>query len=321
MEAMAQVACALTGRTDSSPVLEDMRVPAADRRPAGRTTTIRLAALVRDGETVDVVIRSGETEFRRRPLPGPCSGSAGPELPTRRTSSENIGLPAVPIDPAGELYGPVLFQGEPVPAAASPTGRPAPGTRWRSCPRVPRHAVVRAVPAQDLLLADPGTRDAVMHAIQCCVPDATLLPAAIEKLHLAGAPTQDAEFVVLDAVERSQDGDSYVYDVDVLDPSGRLVERWEGLTAAGGPQARRPGTVAARAARPVRRTARWSGVLGGTGRGRRRATEAADGDAGRARTALAVGTGTGQRRRPCGTGRTAGRRRTASRCPRRTAPG
>ena len=68
-----------------------------------------------------------------------------------------------------------------------------------------------------------------MHGLQCCVPDATLLPEGIERLHLAQRDDQDVEFVVLDATERYQDGDSYCYDVDVLDPSGRLVERWEGL--------------------------------------------------------------------------------------------
>jgi enediyne polyketide synthase len=36
--------------------------------------------------------------------------------------------------------------------------------------------------------------------------------------------------VVLHGRERSRDGDSYVWDVDVRDASGRLVERWTGLT-------------------------------------------------------------------------------------------
>src|SRR6185437_11503177 len=35
--------------------------------------------------------------------------------------------------------------------------------------------------------------------------------------------------VVLDARERHHDGDSYTYDLDVRDPDGTLVERWEGL--------------------------------------------------------------------------------------------
>jgi enediyne polyketide synthase len=82
---------------------------------------------------------------------------------------------------------------------------------------------------QDQLLADPGTRDAVMHTLQCCVPDATLLPQSVERLYLAAPDDQHVELVLLDARERSQDGDSYVYDIDVLDPSGRVIERWEGL--------------------------------------------------------------------------------------------
>ena len=35
--------------------------------------------------------------------------------------------------------------------------------------------------------------------------------------------------MTLHATERSQDGDTYVYDLDVRDPAGTLVERWEGL--------------------------------------------------------------------------------------------
>jgi enediyne polyketide synthase len=69
-----------------------------------------------------------------------------------------------------------------------------------------------------------------MHAIQCCVPDATLLPQGVEKIYLADRADQDGEYVVLDARERSQDGDSYTYDLEVRDPSGGVVERWEGLT-------------------------------------------------------------------------------------------
>ncbi|WP_267887191.1 polyketide synthase dehydratase domain-containing protein [Thermobifida halotolerans] len=69
-----------------------------------------------------------------------------------------------------------------------------------------------------------------MHALQACVPDATLLPQGIERLHLAARADQDVEYVVLDARERGQDGDSYVYDIDVRDGTGTLVERWEGLT-------------------------------------------------------------------------------------------
>jgi enediyne polyketide synthase len=82
----------------------------------------------------------------------------------------------------------------------------------------------------DLVLADPGTRDALMHSIQCCVPDATLLPAGIEQLRLADpGRIADTAQVTMHARERSRTGDTYHYDLDVYDPAGHVVEQWRGL--------------------------------------------------------------------------------------------
>ncbi|MFC5288139.1 SDR family NAD(P)-dependent oxidoreductase [Actinokineospora guangxiensis] len=225
MEAMTQTAAAASGR-DGAPTLEDVEFLRPIVVRPGASTKIRIAALVRDTDTVDVVIRSQETgystdHFRatlRLPRPELVdSGDAG--LPD---------LPVVPIDPSTELYGGVMFQGKRFQRVLSYRKSSA------------RHAVAElatSTPApwfaaylsQELLLADPGTRDAVMHAIQCCVPDGTLLPQGIERLHLSERRAQDVPFVVMDARERFQDGDSYTYDVDVRTPDGELVERWEGL--------------------------------------------------------------------------------------------
>jgi enediyne polyketide synthase len=106
-----------------------------------------------------------------------------------------------------------------------------------------------------LLLGDPGTRDAFMHAIASCVPDATLVPTAIRRLYparLTGHPGEDSghrsagaghpqdaaghppaagetrKFIVY-AAERRRAGDTHTYDVDVYAAEGRLLERWEGL--------------------------------------------------------------------------------------------
>ncbi|RKT19443.1 enediyne polyketide synthase [Streptomyces sp. 1114.5] len=226
MEAMAQVAAAVSGH-QGPPLLEDVEF----RRPVvvrpGGSTTIRIAALVRSPETVDVVLRSEDTDFAadhfRATLRYPR-----PELPGTPVPA-GFGLPPVQVDPVTELYGSVLFQGK----------RFQRLLEYRRASA--RHALAEisttaqtpwfaAFLPQDQLLADPGTRDAMMHAIQCCVPDATLLPESIERLWLADRADQDAEYVVLDARERSQDGDRYVYDLDVRTPSGTVVERWEGLT-------------------------------------------------------------------------------------------
>ncbi|MDH6124904.1 type I polyketide synthase [Kitasatospora sp. GP82] len=226
MEAMTQVAAAVGGH-DGPPLLEDVEF----RRPVvvrpGSSTTIRLAALVRDPETVEVVLRSEETgyaadHFRARlrfPRPEPISERAFAEAQ----------LPAVPVDPVAELYGGVLFQGkrfQRLLAYRRAAARHALAEISTSTPA----AWFAAFLPQQQRLADPGTRDAMMHALQCCVPDATLLPQSIERLWLADPADQDTEYVLLDARERAQDGDSYVYDLDVRTPDGRLVERWEGLT-------------------------------------------------------------------------------------------
>ncbi|MEX5717412.1 type I polyketide synthase [Geodermatophilus maliterrae] len=224
MEAMTQVASALTGTT-GVPVLSGVEFLRPITVRPGASTTIRLAALARDPETVDVVLRSEETGFSADHFRARLCFTR-PALPDLRSAPSS--LPKVVCDPVTELYGSVLFQGK----------------RFQRLLAYQHAAARRAIAEvacteqeswfatflpQERLLADPGTRDVVMHAIQCCVPDATLLPQAIEELHLADRATADLPHVVLDARERSQDGDSYTYDVDVRDPDGRLVERWTGL--------------------------------------------------------------------------------------------
>jgi enediyne polyketide synthase len=226
MEAMTQVATATLGRA-GTPVLQNVEFLRPIIVSPGRSTTIRLAALVRDADTVDVVIRSEETGFSADHFRARLNFARPAVL--GETVRRDVALPAVPVEPIHELYGTVLFQGKRFQRVV--------GYRRASA----RHAVAEIATTanvswfapflpQEQLLADPGTRDAMMHAIQCCVPDATLLPQGIEKLYLAEPGAQHDEYVLLDARERSQDADSYVYDLDVRNPDGTLVERWEGLT-------------------------------------------------------------------------------------------
>jgi enediyne polyketide synthase len=225
MEAMTQVATALTGRPEA-PLLSDVEFLRPIVVRPGGSTTIRIAALVRDARSVSVAIRSEETGFGadhfRARLTFPRPDTPAP------TGTVETDLPVVPVDPVAELYGGVLFQGKRFQRLLAYRRSAA------------RHAVAElstttpapwfaAFLSQERVLADPGTRDAVMHAIQCCVPDATLLPEGIERLYLAHPAEADTEVVVMDARERRQDGDSYTYDIDVLDPAGTVVERWEGL--------------------------------------------------------------------------------------------
>jgi enediyne polyketide synthase len=220
LEAMAQAAAAVTG-WPARPGFQDvefLRPVAADQ---SLTATIRIGALVgEDGERADMVIRSAETGFAAehvratfRPAPAPVAADAAPPRSAHLIEAE-------------DWYGPVFFQGERfqrvlgyrqltatscVAEISGGTGKP-----WFG-PMLPGR----------LTLADPGPRDAFMHAIQACVPDATLLPDRIERLMPATDPWP--ERLVLAARERSHDGDVYVYDLTVHDEAGRLLEQWRGL--------------------------------------------------------------------------------------------
>ncbi|MFD6076295.1 SDR family NAD(P)-dependent oxidoreductase [Streptomyces hydrogenans] len=223
MEAMVQVANAVTARNED-PILRDVEfLRPIVAQPTG--TTIRVAALVSHDDRVDVVIRSSETGFLADHFKGTV---LYPSEPLRETvASAAPDAPPVSLEPKSDLYGPVLFQGDRFQRVAAYRGLSA-----TQCEVELEHGretawFGRFLP-QDLLLGDPGTRDACMHAIQCCVPDATLLPEGIDNLHIAAADMTPAR-VVITARERERDGDRYVYDLDVRDLDGRLRERWHGL--------------------------------------------------------------------------------------------
>jgi enediyne polyketide synthase len=99
---------------------------------------------------------------------------------------------------------------------------------WKACAEVSSGAgdwFAPYLPAT-LVLGDPGARDAVLHSLQACVPGARLLPVAVERLSFAALPSGP---ITVYAHERRREGDTFVYDVDVRDAGGDLVERWEGL--------------------------------------------------------------------------------------------
>ncbi|MBB6420832.1 type I polyketide synthase [Streptomyces sp. AK010] len=226
MEAMCQVAAAATGWS-GVPVLEDVRFLRPVVVPPDGTARVRIAATVTDADTVEVVLHTEESgfvaeHFRARLV---FSGQPAPEGPP---TLRGPGLGDVPLDPAADLYGDVLFQGDRF-------------WRLRRFHRVSaRHvdADLSVAEASDwfapylpggLLLADPGMRDALMHGNQVCVPDATLLPSGIDRLYPLAAGADVPKELRYCAVEREREGDTYVYDIAAHAPDGRVVERWEGL--------------------------------------------------------------------------------------------
>jgi enediyne polyketide synthase len=134
-------------------------------------------------------------------------------------------LAPVLIDPLEDLYGGILFH----------RGRFRRLSGYRRLRATECIAEIATDGAPDwfgqylpekLVLGDPAARDAVIHAIQACIPHGTLLPIGVDRL-VPGAETTPP--LTIRAQERSQDGDVFVYDIEVAGADGCVRERWEGL--------------------------------------------------------------------------------------------
>jgi enediyne polyketide synthase len=219
LEAMGQAASALLGaggplRIESARFDRPIPVPS-------RGTTVRVAALRRETGEVEVAIRCDQTDFQsdhfravyRAAVPESAPASAPPP----------VGEP-LPLVPARDLYGGLLFQ-----AGRFRRVRAYAELEARRCVAELQPGIDRwfgpYLPA-DLVLGDPGTRDAAIHAVQACIPHGVVVPVAVDRI--VPGPGDDTGGWVT-ACERSGDGQTFVYDLEVVDSAGRLRERWEGL--------------------------------------------------------------------------------------------
>jgi enediyne polyketide synthase len=224
MEAMAQAATALAG-TGAPPVLEQVEFARPVTISHDRPAVLRVAALMRTWGTVEVVLRTAETGFEIDHFRATCR-LTGPDPGPATLADRHRGRPPVPVDPGRQLYGSLLFQ----------AGR---FRRLRGYRRLEATAYVAEIGVdavswfaawlpERLILGDPGSRDACLHAIQSCVPDVTVLPAAVERLVVSGSPDPDRPLLV-HGRERSQRDGTYIWDLEVTSGEDRLLERWEGL--------------------------------------------------------------------------------------------
>jgi enediyne polyketide synthase len=223
LEAIAEVAMALADTTEITQ-LENVQfnrpiVVSTDNPP-----TIRIAAITRETNQIEVVIRSEQTAFAIDHFRAICRLTS-PASPSPRPSLSPSSRPNV--DPPTHLYKELLFhQGrfqrlqsyhhlkamECIAEIKTDTRTP-----WFS----------RYLP-QDLKLGDAGARDAAIHALQACIPHATILPVGIEKLTIYQVNDQVNHQVT--AIEREHDGDRFIYDLWVTTESGTILEVWQGLT-------------------------------------------------------------------------------------------
>ena len=250
LEAMAQAVRAVSG-SDELPVFERVEWLRPVVVPPGGTTTLRVAALVREPGRIDVVVRDAATGFasdhfratcrlgaatqngaggdKPRPYDGAGSG-VGAGLDPARQAPEGTPLSASPhavaLDPQRDLYGPLLFHRGRFQRLAGYRE-----LRATACfaDLLPDGAATWFEPSLpgELLLGDPASRDAAIHGIQACIPHALLLPVGAERIFCGRLPALGP--LAFAARERRREGAELVYDLEILDGNGEVCERWEGL--------------------------------------------------------------------------------------------
>jgi enediyne polyketide synthase len=267
LEAMAQAAAALTGAM-RPPVFENVELLRPVAVAPGRSTTLRLGALVRAPGRVEVALRDSSTGFAADHFRAVCrfyldAGSpataATPALAAIRSragSAEASGTtpdaaPLQPptvaaarlaVEPQRDLYGGILFQEGRFRRLGGYRRLRATECLADIVPDGTAAWFGRYLPPA-LLLGDPAARDAAIHGIQACIPHAQLLPVGIERI-LAGRLAAD-EPLLLAARERRRDGDTFTYDLDILGADGSLRERWQGLRLRAVDRTRLPATWSA----------------------------------------------------------------------------
>ena len=224
LEAMAQAAMALAGSAEK-PIFENVEF----LRPVGvseqRPSTIRLAALQRSPGCVEVCLRSEETDFQVDHFRTLCKFGQVKESRAPQLALSSCGTQEISLDPQTDLYGRILFH----------LGRFCRLSGYRLLKAKECVADITGDDSgswfgpylpSELVLGDPGARDAALHAVQACIPHRRILPTGIERL-VVGGSCPGAR--VVRAKQRLRDGSDFLYDMEVTDSSGEVVERWEGL--------------------------------------------------------------------------------------------
>jgi enediyne polyketide synthase len=228
LEAMAQVSMALM-ETDQLPVFENVRFNRPIVVAEDSSTRIRIAALKRSPGEIDVVVRCETTGFNLEHFSATCT------FAKRETEARSLAKSTISRDktcsnllPAEHLYRSILFQ----------SGR---FERLESYRRLRARECVAEIRSQsggdwfssylpaDLLLGDPGARDASLHGIQACIPHQTILPVEVERITISRAE-RNMPIVLLRARERARDGKRFIYDLEIAAESGKVLETWEGLS-------------------------------------------------------------------------------------------
>lgn len=221
IEAMAQAAMALEG-TDQLPEFRQLRFEHPIVIPAGKSVTLRIAALRRCPGQVSIAIRCSSTSFQVDHFKGECAFEAIQQADGRLSIQNRV----LPLDPARDLYGGILFhQGRFCRVekySLLEAGRSIAGLKAAA----PSSWYARHLPPE-LVAGDPASRDAALHSIQACIPHKTILPVGIDRVIPSVDWTRNR--CTVHATERRRDGNDFTYDVTIADEHGEICERWQGL--------------------------------------------------------------------------------------------
>jgi enediyne polyketide synthase len=223
MEAMAQVARVLE-ESELLPVFRDLRFEHPIVIPRGQPLTLRIAALRRKPGAVSVVVRCSSTGFKINHFSGECIFEKGQIAGESPVLPRHTRAPAVLR--AKDLYGKILFhQGRFRRVEGYESLHSRKSTAKLSAPS-DASWFARHLPSE-LMLGDSASRDAALHSIQACIPHKTILPVGVDRIVTGTEWTHRVSAV--HAVERSNDGDDFIYDLRIEDAAGNLCEEWQGL--------------------------------------------------------------------------------------------
>lgn len=226
LEALAEAATALMGRTDSHLVFETVRFNKAVIVPAGdNPLTLRLVGLAESTDSVTLAVRCSTTRYQVNHVEARCRLGTVPA-----DDGVRIPIPASPLPGRTEtaMYDHLLFQ----------TGRfrriaayHAINARHCQCllADAPSGPWFSGGMAPGGLIGDPGVRDAALHAVQACIPHKIMIPVMVERIETGVLKPGDGPWCLW-AQEIQTIGDLCVFDLVITDAHGRPVERWSRLS-------------------------------------------------------------------------------------------
>ena len=195
-------------------------VPSSSKTAQG--LTLRIAIVVDSKDHISCVIRCSDTNFQMNHMEASCELRASrTEVPARLVHHQGEVMGEGDVKEA--LYDSILFQKgrfqrvgsyshvEAVNCAAQL--QPTEGTTW-----------FHSDDHENFTLGDPGLRDSMLHAVQACMPNKTLIPTSVKYIEVGYLDPKGN--YRLEAIEIEDRGAELVFDLALFDKEGLPVETW-----------------------------------------------------------------------------------------------